>query len=297
VTEADRSIAREIAALETTLRTLRGKNGCPWDRAQSIDDIISYLIEESYELLQAAHSKDWSGVEEELGDVFFIVIFVHELLAERGGAPLAEIVSRAHAKIVNRHPHVFGGTTARTRLESVAEWERIKRSERPKARRGGLLDGVPKKLPPLRRAAALQRKAAEAGFDWPDHRGVVEKLREETDELERELSRGERERTKDELGDILFTVVNLARRLDVDPEGVLEGTTAKFTRRFASMERRAKRAGKRLSEMSLEEMERFWQESKRPNARRARGAARGRAASPRPRSTLRRPSVRRPGPR
>ncbi|MDD4857884.1 MAG: nucleoside triphosphate pyrophosphohydrolase [Candidatus Krumholzibacteria bacterium] len=255
--------AREIAALRKTLRTLRKPGGCPWDREQDLDDMISYLIEESYELLQAEKAKDSSAIEEELGDVFFILIFIHELMLERRSTPLSKIVSRVHRKIINRHPHVFGSTKAANSGESLAEWERIKRSEKRKRATSRVLEGVPDKLPPLRRAMAVQRKAAGVGFDWPDHGGILDKLQEEIGELKREIRRGKRARIKDEIGDILFTVVNLARRLKVDPESVLEGTTAKFITRFGEVERQAKHNGRDLSSMSLEEMEKLWQESKR----------------------------------
>lgn len=266
---SDRAIGAEIAALRKTLRTLRGPGGCPWDRERDIDDMISYLIEESYELLQAEKGKNWRHVEEELGDVLFIVVFIHELLLEKRKTPLAAIVARVHEKIVTRHPHVFGDTKAADSSESLAEWERMKRSERRKRPAAGVLSNIPAKLPPLRRAAAIQRKAAGVGFDWPDCTGILDKLREEIDELTAELPRGSRARIKDEIGDILFTVVNLARYLTVDPESVLEGATEKFVGRFGEVERRAKRSGKKLSSMSLEEMERLWQKSKAPKPRRA----------------------------
>ena len=266
---SDRAIGREIAALRKTLRTLRGPGGCPWDRERDIDDMISYLIEESYELLQAEKGKNWRHVEEELGDVFFILIFIHELLLEKGKTPLEAIVAQAHEKIVNRHPHVFGNTRAANSSESTAEWERMKRAERRKRPASGVLSGIPAKLPPLRRAAAVQRRAAGVGFDWPDRAGILDKLREEIGELTTELRRGSRARIKDEVGDILFTAVNLARYLEVDPESVLEGATEKFIGRFGEVERRAKRSGKKLSSMSLDEMERLWQKSKKRRPRRA----------------------------
>ncbi len=259
---SDRAIGKEIAALRKTLRTLRGPGGCPWDRERDIDDMISHLIEESYELLQAEKGKNWRHVEEELGDVFFILVFIHELLLEKRAAPLAAIVARVHEKIVKRHPHVFGNTEAANSSESLAEWERMKRSERRKRHASGVLSDIPAKLPPLRRAAAVQRRAAGVGFDWPDSAGILDKLREEIGELSVELRRGSRARIKDEVGDILFTVVNLARFLEVDPESVLEGATEKFVGRFGGVERRAKRSGKKLSSMSLDEMERLWQKSK-----------------------------------
>jgi MazG family protein len=270
VTESEHRLAREIAALGKTLRMLRSERGCPWDRAQTVDDLIGYLIEESYELLQAEQARDRAAVEEELGDVFFIVVFIHELLLERGDASLAEIVARVHRKIINRHPHVFGATSASNRTESVAEWERIKRSERAGTRPRGRLEAVPAKLSTVRRAQAVQKTAAQVGFDWPDHRGILDKLAEETGELAREIPRGDRERIKDEIGDIFFTVVNLARRLDLDAEIALERATAKFVGRFSALEREAGRRGRELASMSLDEMERIWEENKQTRGRRGR---------------------------
>jgi len=259
---SDHSIEKELSALRKTLRALRAPGGCPWDREQALDDMISYLIEESYELLQAEKTKDWRGVEEELGDVFFILIFIHELLLEKRATSLATIVARVHAKIIKRHPHVFGTTKVSNSTESIAEWDRIKRSEKDAVIASGLLDEVPKKLPPLRRAAAVQRKVAAVGFDWPDHTGVLNKLHEEIDELEEEIRGGSRDRVKDEIGDLLFTIVNVARYLKVDPESVLERTTTRFIKRFNRVEKKALLRGKKLSSMSLDEMERLWQKGK-----------------------------------
>ena len=287
---SDRTIGKELAALRATLRRLRGPNGCPWDREQKLDDVISYLIDESYELLQAEKAKDWPAVEEELGDVLFTVLFAHELMTEKRKTSLPRIVAKVHEKIVNRHPHVFGGTRAATSAESLAEWERIKRAEKPEPRAPRVLDSVPDSLPPLRRAAAVQKKAAAVGFDWPDHRGIIDKLREETAELSAEIDRGSREGIKDEIGDILFTVVNLARRLGVDSESVLEGTPGKFIKRFGALESDARRRGRKLPAMSLAEMENLWQRSKRHERglrkethrpkEAARRAARGRREAP-----------------
>lgn len=257
-----RNTGAEIAALRKTLRILRGENGCPWDRERSMDDIISDLIGEAYELLRAEKSKHWDNVEEELGDVMFLVIFIHELYAEQKGTPLSEIISRVHRKIVKRHPHVFGSTTARNSSEGLAEWERIKRSEKKTRKREGLLDDVPPELPPLRKATEIQKKAAEVGFDWPDRNGILEKLREEIGELECAVERGEREMIKDEMGDCIFTIINLARRLQVEPENALEQTMVKFISRFRVMEKSARSRGISLDDLTLEEMERLWQKSK-----------------------------------
>lgn len=258
----DERLQGAVESLRKTMRVLRGPDGCPWDREQSMDDIITYLIEEAYELLQAERSSDWDEVAGELGDVFLMVLFIHELLAEEHPVPLSEIVERVHRKIVSRHPHVFGGTSAANTKESIAEWERIKRSERKKTGVPRLLDDVPDHLPPLRKATAIQRKAAAVGFDWPETRGVMEKLREEIGELEAELEKGVRETVTEEIGDLLFTVVNLARRLGIPPESALETSSSKFVRRFNELEQTIRDRGGQLERTPLDEMERLWQASK-----------------------------------
>lgn len=258
-----RNTEREIEALRKTLRALRSEKGCPWDREQKLDDIISYLIEEAYELLQAEKMGDWVHVEEELGDVFFLVIFIHELLLEERPTSLADIISRVHNKIVNRHPHVFGESRAKDKVESIAEWERIKKNEKKNHQLSGILASIPRELYPLRRATAIQRKAAEVGFDWPDYEGILEKLNEEIGELKKVLGKGESKKVKEEIGDILFTIVNLARRMQVDPENALEYTSAKFVRRFSEMEKTVSSQGREIEDLSLDEMEKYWQESKR----------------------------------
>lgn len=227
-----------------------------------MDDIISYLIDESYELLRAEKSEKWTDVEEELGDVLFLVIFVHELLLEKRKTTLSDIVSRVHEKIVNRHPHVFGSSEAKNSTESLAEWERIKEKEKERDQQTGILETISLELPPLRKALAIQKKAAAVGFDWPDHAGVVEKFREELGELEKALEKGERRRIKEEIGDLFFTAVNLARQLGVNPEIALEITSRKFMTRFSEMESKARAAGKTLTGLTLEEMEELWQQSK-----------------------------------
>jgi MazG family protein len=259
----DERLEAAVESLRETMRVLRGPDGCPWDREQSMDDIITYLIEESYELLQAERSRDWDDVSGELGDVFLMVIFIHELLIEERPVPFSEIVDRVHRKIVSRHPHVFGRTSAANTEESIAEWERIKRSERKQTGENRLLDDVPDHLPPLRKATSIQRKVATVGFDWPDVQGVVDKLREETGELEEELENGDREALTEEIGDLLFTVVNLARRLGIPPESALETSSMKFVRRFNELEQMIRDRGGKLDQTPLDELERLWQANKR----------------------------------
>ncbi|MCK4237409.1 MAG: MazG family protein, partial [Candidatus Krumholzibacteria bacterium] len=185
-----------------------------------------------------------------------------ELLLEKRKTSLPEIIARVHEKIVSRHPHVFGSTTARNQKESIAEWERIKKGEKKNLKEYGILQSIPPELPPLRRAAAIQKKAAGVGFDWPDHGGILDKLREETDELEKELETGNRKRVKEEIGDLFFTVVNLARWLNIDSENALEITSTKFAKRFSSMEEMLNAEGKTIDSLTLDEMEKLWQISK-----------------------------------
>jgi len=268
--ETEENIGKEIAALRSTLRKLRGENGCPWDREQSLDDIISYLIDESYELLQAEKSGKPNRIAEELGDVLFLVIFAHELLLEKTNKPLSEIVSEVRTKIINRHPHVFGDSKAETSAQSMAEWDKIKRSERTgkKKKSGGAMEGI-EILPPLRKALAVQKAAAVKGFDWNEPREVLEKLKEEIKELEIELEavRPDRERVKSEVGDLFFTIINIARKLSVDPENALEITTRKFMSRFSQMEKEAEKKGRDLTEMDIEEQEKLWVEAKKRKKR------------------------------
>jgi MazG family protein len=258
----DKKLEEAIESLRKTMRVLRGPDGCPWDREQSMDDIIAYLIEEAYELLQAERSGNWDEVAGELGDVFLMVLFIHELLAEKQAVPFSEIVERVHRKVVSRHPHVFGGTKAEDKTASVAEWERIKKGEREQTGESRLLDDIPDHLPPLLKATSIQRKVGTVGFDWPDTRGVIEKLREEVKELEAELEGGDREALTTEIGDLIFTAINLARRLGIPPESALETSSMKFVRRFNELEGEIRDRGGRLDQTPLEELERLWQKSK-----------------------------------
>lgn len=253
---------REIESLRSTLRKLRGEDGCPWDMEQSLDDIISYLIDEAYELLHAETSGNPDLLEEEFGDVFFLVIFIHELMLERRDSRLAELISRVHAKIISRHPHVFGSTKAACCRESIAEWERIKKSENKTDEQVPLLSDIPTGLPPVRKAFSIQKKAAGAGFDWPDHNGVIEKLYEEIEELKTAIDDGGKEMIKEEVGDLFFTLVNLARKLNIDSESAMASSSEKFMKRFNLMEKNAKERGLSFRSMNLEELEAIWQESK-----------------------------------
>ena len=258
----EKDTAKEITALRETLRLLRSDEGCPWDREKTLSEITSFMIEESYELLDAEHAGDMDHLEEELGDVFLMLLFVHEIVLERKGTSLAGIISRVHSKIVSRHPHVFGDEKVSDSTESSARWEQIKRSENPALEKDPVLSTIPDNLPPLRKSHAIQKKAAAIGFDWPDHSGVLGKLDEEVAELQEAIGSGEKEKMIDEMGDILFTAVNLARILEIDPEAALSATNSKFRKRFLVMEKKISAEGKKIQDLSLEEMEEFWQASK-----------------------------------
>jgi MazG family protein len=258
----DERLAEEIRSLRGTLRTLRGEGGCPWDRERSLGEMVSYLIDEAYELLHAEKSGDLRHLEEELGDVLFIVVFIHELMLEKARTDLSSILERAHGKIISRHPHVFGDREAETSRESLAEWDRIKKGEKVAENVGRTLSDIPGDYPPIKRALALQKKAAGVGFDWPDHEGVLQKLGEEIEELQKAVDSNDRDHVREEIGDILFTVVNLARMLDVDCDNALEGTSAKFRKRFDKMEEMIVSDGLDLLSLPLDEMEKYWQRSK-----------------------------------
>ena len=257
---------RDLIDIMARLRT--PKVGCPWDLEQDFSTIAPYTIEEAYEVADAIERGDFDDLKDELGDLLLQVVFHAQMAAEEGRFAFADVVEAITTKLIRRHPHVFGGADAANALDVRANWEQIKAEEKLErgARNGseGILADVPLALPALLRAEKLQRRAGDVGFDWNDPRAVIAKLREEITELEDELSRGghERSRLEDELGDLLFAVANLARHLRIEPEGALRRANAKFVRRFGYIEEQLSRAGKRLGEVSLDEMEALWIEAK-----------------------------------
>lgn len=250
---------------------LRGPDGCPWDREQTFDSIKPYTLEETYEVIDAIDRRDYRALAEELGDLLLQAVFYAQMAAEQGRFTICDALDAINEKLVRRHPHVFGAGQARTAAEVLERWNEIKRQE--KAGRGeapaGLLDTVLRNQPALMEAAHLTRKAAGAGFDWPSIDGVVEKLREELAELESARSAQAREPIEEEIGDILFTIVNIARFLNVDPEQALRKTNGKFRRRFSEVEAGLAGRGKDFKETTLEEMEELWQKAKRNDSSRS----------------------------
>jgi MazG family protein len=254
-------LAEALEELQELTRRLR--RDCPWDRVQTARTIVPHTVEEAYEVADAANAGDEAKLLDELGDLLFQVYFLAALLEESGDGDLETVARGIHAKLVRRHPHVFGETEAETAGDVRRTWEGIKRDLEDRA---GIFHDVPEALPALLQARKLQRRAVAAGFDWPDLEGPLAKVREELGELEAEIGRtGEPSpeseadaKVAHEVGDLLFTVVNLARRLNVDPELALRGTNARFVQRVERAEQLAAERGERWSELPLAEQDRYY---------------------------------------
>jgi nucleoside triphosphate diphosphatase len=263
---------RDIAVLLDIMARLRDPSGgCAWDLEQTFETIAPYTIEEAYEVAEAIARGDRADICDELGDLLLQVVFHARMAEEEGAFAFADVVEAVTAKMIRRHPHVFGPEEARSPHMVKGLWERIKAEEkRLKAERLGLaheekslLDQVSVAMPPLARAVKLQQKAGTVGFDWNDPRAVIAKVREELDELEAELDGGgDRAALEAELGDVLFALANFGRHLDIDPDGAVRVTNEKFRRRFAYIERKLAEAGRTPAEATLDEMEALWQDAK-----------------------------------
>jgi ATP diphosphatase len=267
--------SRDISRLNEIMAALRTpETGCPWDLEQTFATIAPYTLEEAYEVADAIERGDVANLREELGDLLLQVVFHARMAEEEGRFDFGDVVEAITRKLIRRHPHVFGDARDLSSDEVKALWGLIKaeeKRERAEARRAaglaadeasGALAGVPLALPALTRALKLQEKAGKVGFDWNDPRAVLAKLREEIDEVEAELDAGDAKRVADEVGDLLFAVVNLARHLRADPETALRGANAKFERRFAHIESRLRESGRAPTDATLDEMEALWGEAK-----------------------------------
>jgi tetrapyrrole methylase family protein / MazG family protein len=240
---------------------LRGEGGCPWDREQTRESLRPFLVEETYEVLEALDTQDPARIREELGDLLFQVVFHAEIGQERGEFTMTELLEALVAKMTRRHPHVFADRPVGTAAEALAQWEAIKQAEGDGPRRSALA-GVPRALPALHRAQRAQHKAARVGFDWANAPDALEKVREELGEVTEALHGGPTEALRQELGDLLFSVVNVARLANVDPEGALQAAVDRFARRFESMEEAARSEGRELAGRSLDDLERLWTRAK-----------------------------------
>jgi len=276
---------------------LRGPGGCPWDREQTFDSIKPYTLEEAYEVLEAIDNRDWDELTSELGDLLLQVLFYSEMAQEQGTFSINEVLDRLSNKLVDRHPHVFGDVKAETSADVLRNWEALKAEEKKKRlqARGekeapleqppSVLAGVSSGIPAMMEAFKLSSRAARVGFDWPEVEGIFDKLKEESEELRRELrdvpqsalrpkqhgvagaeqrevSEELRLRVEDEVGDLLFVVVNLARYLSLDPESALKKTNRKFKRRFQWMEEQLRASGRELGSTPMDDLESLWQQSK-----------------------------------
>ncbi|MFN2459933.1 MAG: nucleoside triphosphate pyrophosphohydrolase [Candidatus Velthaea sp.] len=245
----------------------RLRRSCPWDREQTHESLVRYLIEETYEVVEAIESDGEGELCEELGDLLFQVVFHAQLATERGKFSVADVIDSLSSKMVRRHPHVFGDVAVASVDQVWANWEQLKSLEKSGQSRSSKLDGIPDALGALQRGQKMQEKAARVGFDWTDARDITAKLSEELRELaEARITAGdlrpEDPHVREELGDVIFTVVNLARRLGIDAEGAMRDANRKFDRRFRYMEQYALASGRQLNDMSLDELEDLWQQAK-----------------------------------
>lgn len=272
---SDQDPQRLFAESVSIMARLRAPGGCPWDREQTFDSIRKYTLEETWEVLDAIERRNWPDLVEELGDLLLQVLFYAQMGQDEGRFSIADVLVHLNRKLVRRHPHVFGeaaaaaagnntavdGSNVTGPAEVLRNWEQIKRAEKAKTHRhASLLDSVPGSFPPLLEAAKLGSKASKVGFDWPDLQGLLDKVREECCEIEAELKNADAPAMQEEIGDLLFTVVNLARHAQVDSEVGLRGANRKFRSRFARME---ELAGGSLEGRTAQELDRFWTEAKR----------------------------------
>jgi tetrapyrrole methylase family protein/MazG family protein len=256
--------ARELfGELVRIMARLRGENGCPWDREQTHASIKPYFVEETYEVLEAIDEGDPDKLREELGDVMLQVVFHARMAEEAGLFTVADVLRTIGEKLIRRHPHVFGTVEANTAQEVLFNWEQIKQTERMKATgKASALDGVPRELPALLRAHRLQEKASRVGFDWKEVGPVLQKVEEEFGELRLAMQEQNPARMEDELGDLLFSLVNLSRFIEVNPEEALRKTIARFIHRFRYIEEELAARGTSPGQASLQEMDALWDRAK-----------------------------------
>ncbi len=259
-----RSSGEGFERLVEIVRRLRAPDGCPWDRKQTPSTLKKYLLEEAYEAVEAIDEGDAAHIAEELGDLLFLIIFVAYLYEEKGAFDLRGLLEQTAAKMIRRHPHVFGEKQAQSAEEVIDNWQKIKEAEARKTSepRSSVLGNLPRTLPALQQAYRVGERASRVGFDWSGPKDLWPKVEEELNELKEAIARGEKEATFAELGDLLFTLVNLSRHLGINPEEALRQTIERFIQRFILMERKFEARGRRLREASLAEMDAVWEEIK-----------------------------------
>jgi ATP diphosphatase len=251
------TVAASVQRSVELMARLRGPRGCPWDREQTFDTIKRHTLEETYEVFDAIERRAWPDLKDELGDLLLQVLFYAQMAAEEGHFTLQDVAENLNAKLIRRHPHIFGNVEATDSAAVLRNWEQIKLEEKKsKPASNSLLDDVPRSMPATLEAGKLGSKAAKVGFDWPDASGLFEKMDEEIGELQAEVRNGTSESVEDEFGDLMFTAMNLARHLKVDAESALRRSNAKFRRRFIAMEKAAGNHG--LNGKTSDELENLW---------------------------------------
>ncbi len=248
--------------LVQVVATLRGENGCPWDRAQTHETLKSDLIEEAYEVIETIDAKDPKKLQEELGDLLMQVMLHAQIAKDGGDFSISDVIQSITDKLIRRHPHVFGDVTVNDTAEVLKNWEAIKRNEAGYEERKSILDGIPNHLPSLLRAQKIQSKAARVGFDWDSVSDVLPKLEEEIKEIKESIAKGDSAEVEMEIGDLLFSVVNLCRFLDVQAEEALRKANRKFITRFQQMEAELERHGKTFKDYDLAGLDQIWNEAK-----------------------------------
>jgi tetrapyrrole methylase family protein/MazG family protein len=257
---------KEFKELVDIMARLRGPDGCPWDREQTVDTLKVYLVEETYEVLEALETGNDRKTCEELGDLLLQVLFLSILFEEQGKFGIVHVIEGIKEKLIRRHPHVFGDAVAKTPKEVLVRWEQLKRREDGETRRG-LLQGLPVAMPSLLKAFRICERVSTVGFDWESPEKVLVKIQEEKQELESTLKENDPVRTEEEIGDLLFSVAALARKLEINPEAALQKSTEKFRRRFRAVEEALQKQGKSLDKATLAEMDELWDEAKRDENR------------------------------
>jgi tetrapyrrole methylase family protein/MazG family protein len=262
-------MSKEIDKLIGIIARLRAPNGCPWDREQTHESILSCLLDETYEFFEAVEEGDIEGMREELGDLLLQVILHAQMAKDEGAFTIDDVAREISEKLVRRHPHVFGDVSASSSKEVLRNWETIKRKE--KKHRKYLVDGIPDALPALFRAEKMQRRVARVGFDWTDMEPVLDKVEEEFAEFRKAIRVKDRNNAREELGDILFALVNVGRHVNICSEDALRATVKKFGRRFRFIEDKYAEQGKDMKHATLEEMDKYWEESKKAERGKGRG--------------------------
>ena len=242
---------------------LRSPEGCPWDKKQTLKSLIPNLFEETFECIDAIDNNDIANTMEEIGDLYLLVVMLSYILEQTSSYTIKDVITTITEKLIRRHPHVFSDTKVDSVEEVLDLWQDIKVNVEGRAKKDSIIDSIPLSYPPLERAYKIQKKVSKVGFDWDKSSDVIAKIKEELEELEMELSSGNREKAELEMGDFLFSVINLSRYLNIDPALALHKTNQKFTKRFKYLEKEVQKLDKSLDETSLADMDKFWEQAKK----------------------------------